>query len=169
MVNLSCLNEYIETNCDSYFLNEAIGSMKRNGFNYWIDRQINAWCNCSILTPDGRRLLQTNDKRYSREITICVKMIEEYGGDDKDYYYNKLINRHFNNLEFERINGYAYDPYSTTKKKSTTSKKKTKQTSLDFGNKPKKETAAEKKLKAHATKISMLTFKIKPANGNNTL
>jgi hypothetical protein len=97
-----------------------------------------------------------------------INMIEKFA-EDKDKYYTELIIQHNDNLEFEAMNGFEYDPYSTTKKKSTTSRKKAKQTSLDFGDKSKKETAAEKKLKAHAAKISMLTFKIKPANGNNTL
>lgn len=168
MIDISSLEKYVIDDIELY-LSSAKTRINDVGFDNWFDNEINGFCNCSFLSKDGRRLMQTNDKRYNYEITTSVRMIELYGGDNKDYYYNELINCHFNNLEFERINGYAYDPYSTTKKKSTTSKKKTKQTSLDFGDKPKKETAAEKKLKAHAAKISMLTFKIKPANGNNTL
>lgn len=168
MIDLSPLEKYIIDDIELH-LSSAETRIKDVGFDDWFDNEINHFCNCSFLSKDGRRLMQTNDKRYNYEITTSVRMIELYGGNNKDYYYNELINCHLNNLEFERINGYAYDPYSTTKKKSTTSRKKTKQTSLDFGDKPKKETAAEKKLKAHAAKISMLTFKIKPANGDNTL
>lgn len=169
MIDLSPLKPYILEEPDETYLLNAANSILLNSFDIWFTNQIERWCNCTMLSNDGRRLLQTNDKRYNYEITTSVRMIELYGGDYKDYYYNELINCHFNNLEFERINGYAYDPYSTTKKKSTTSRKKTKQTSLDFGDKPKKETAAERKLKAHAAKISMLTFKIKPANNDNTI
>ena len=136
--------------------------------NISITRQINFWCNCTILSKDGRRLLQTNDKRYNYEITVAINTIKTYckTKEEKDKYYEMLLKQHNANLEFEAINGFEYDPYAPNKKKSTTSRKKTKQTSLDFGDKPKKETVAERKLKAHAAKISMLTFKIKPVNGN---
>lgn len=166
MVDLSPLKPYILEEPNETYLLNAANSILLNSFDIWFINQIERWCNCTMLSNDGRRLLQTNDKRYNYEITTSIRMIELYGGENKDEYYTKLLQRHNDNLEFEAINGFEYDPYSTTKKKSTTSRKKTKQTSLDFGDKPKKETAAERKLKAHAAKISMLTFKIKPANGN---
>jgi hypothetical protein len=167
MINLSSIIPY-------YLEDESIqplnikASESLDIINITITRQINLWCNCTILSKDGRRLLQTNDKRYNYEVTVAINTIKTYceTEEEKDKYYEMLLKQHNANLEFEAINGFEYDPYSTTKKKSTTSRKKTKQTSLDFGDKPKKETAAEKKLKAHAAKISMLTFKIKPANGN---
>lgn len=167
MIDLTPLKPYIvEDNSDYDHMADI--RIEGIGFDDWFNNHIQCWCNCCFIGPSGHRLIQTNDKRYNYEITTVIHAIEKYA-IDKDFYYNELINCHFNNLEFERINGYDYDPYSTTKKKSTTSKKKTKQTSIDFGDKPKKETSAERKLKAHAAKISMLTFKIKPANGNNTL
>ena len=168
MIDISILEPYIEKpdeNDNSY----ASLSIEYMGFDKWFDSQIKYWINCSYISSNGNRIIQTNDKRYNYEITTTICMIEEYGGNNKDYYYERLLTRHNSNLEFEAINGFEYDPYSTTKKKSTTSRKKTKQTSLDFGDKPRKETAAERKLKAHAAKISMLTFKIKPANNDNTI
>ena len=36
-------------------------------------------------------------------------MIEKYGGDNKDYYYTRLLNQHNINIEFEAINGFEYD------------------------------------------------------------
>lgn len=165
MIDISILQPYIEESNEN---DNAIASMAilDEGFDRWFEHQIYIWINCSFISINGNRIIQTNDKRYNYEITTIVCMIEKYGFYSKDYYYEKLITRHNSNLEFEAINGFEYDPYATTKKKSITSRKKVKQTSLDFGDKPKKETTAEKKLKAHAAKISMLTFKIKPANGN---
>lgn len=165
MIDISILQPYIEKSNEN---DNAVASMAilDEGFDRWFEHQIDIWINCSFISINGNRIIQTNDKRYNYEITTIICMIEKYGFDSKDYYYEKLITRHNSNLEFEAINGFEYDPYAITKKKSTTSRKKTKQTSLDFGDKPKKETAAERKLKAHAAKISMLTFKIKPANGN---
>lgn len=168
MVDITSLEKYIIDDIEGY-LSSAKTRINDVGFDNWFNNEINYFCNCSFLSKDGRRLMQTNDKRYNYEITTCIRMIELYGGENKDEYYTKLLQRHNDNLEFERINGFEYDLYLSTKKKSTSSRKKTKQSSLDFEDKPKKETAAEKKLKAHAAKINMLTFKIKPANGNNTL
>lgn len=168
MIDISSLEKYIIDDIELH-LSSAKTRINDVGFDDWFNNEINHFCNCSFLSKDGRRLMQTNDKRYNYEITTSIRMIELYGSENKDEYYAKLLQRHNDNLEFEAINGFEYDPYTTTKKKSTTSRKKTKQTSLDFGDKPKKETTAEKKLKAHAAKISMLTFKIKPANGNNSL
>ena len=169
MVDITSLEKYIIDDIELY-LNSAKTRIEDVGFDNWFNNEINYFCNCSFISKDGKRLLQTNDKRYNYEITTSIKMIELYGGENKDEYYAKLLQRHNDNLEFEAINGFEYNPYSTTKKKSTTTKRKTKQTSISFENKPKKETVAELKLKAHAAKINMLKVKIKPANnGNNTL
>lgn len=170
MIDLSIIEPYI-IELEDYSLAEPISSINKNGFEYWIDKQIHNWCNCTICN-NGFRLNQTNDKRYNHEITVAVKMIENYGGENKDYYYEELIKQHNANIEFESINGLQYNPYATKKesKKSTTSNKRNKQTSLDLDNKPKKETAAEKKLKAHAAKISSFKITLKPINnGNNSL
>lgn len=166
MIDLTPIEKYlIDDNEDFDDISE--NDVSEKGFETWFKNQINYWLNCSYM-PTGKRLLQTNDKRYNREITTTVHMIENYA-ENKDYYYNSLINCHFNNLEFEKINGFEYNPYTVGKQKSSYTKKKTKQTSIDFGDKPKKETAAERKLKAHAAKINGLTFTIKPANNDNTL
>ena len=166
MVDLTDIKKYIVDDNEHYDkCSEA--DIENYGFDVWFNHQITIWINCSYC-PTGHRLLQTNDKRYSAEITTIVNMINKFivDNENKDKYFEQLLIQHNKNIEFEAINGFEYDIYLTTKKKSTTSRKKTKQTSLDFGDKPKKETVAERKLKAHAAKISMLTFKIKPANGN---
>lgn len=165
MIDLTPLKDFI---VEDNFHNDHIADImiENKGFDDWFNNHIQCWCNCCFIGPSGHRLIQTNDKRYNYEITTVIHAIEKHAVD-KDYYYNELINCHFNNLEYERINGFEYDSYATSKKSST--KKKTKQTSLDFGDKSKKETAAERKLKAHAAKISMLKFNIKPTNANNSL
>ena len=169
MIDLTPLEPYIvEDNSNYDHIADVV--IEDRGFVKWFDDHINLWCNCAFVTKDGRRVIQTNDKRYNYEITTVVHMIEKYA-ENKDYFYETLIALHNANLEYEKLYGFAYDPHGakSSNKSSNKSRKKTKQTSLDFGDKPKKETAAEKKLKAHAAKISMLTFKIKPANGDNTL
>lgn len=166
MVDLTPLSNYIIEDSETY---DSITEYQidRSSYLEWFNNQIERWLNCSYM-PTGKRLLQTNDKRYHRELTTTIHMIEKYS-EFIDDDYNKLINRHFSNLEFERINGLEYNPYATGKLKKSSSKKKSKQTSIDFGDKPKKETAAEKKLKAHAAKINGLVFTIKPANNDNTI
>ena len=109
------------------------------------------------------------------EITTTVYMIEKYGGDNKDYYYTRLLNQHNTNIEFEAINGFEYNVNTKLDKKSSIkAKNKTKQTSITFSadsiDKTKKETAAERKLKAHIAKINSFKINIKPVNNaNNTL
>lgn len=171
MIDISKLKAYIE-DVDEVCKAVAEHSIEEKGFKRWFDNQILNWLNCSFTTSDGRRILQTNDKRYNYEITTTIAMIEEYGEDNKDFYYTELLKRHNLNLEFESINGLQYNPYTTknTTKKSTSSKKKTKQTSIELEYKPSKETVAERKLKAHIAKINSLKINIKPANNaNNTL
>lgn len=167
MIDLTPIEKYLIDD------NEAFDDISENdvsvkGFVIWFDNQINYWLNCSYM-PTGKRLLQTNDKRYHREITTTVHMIEKYA-ENKDVCYTKFIAQHNANLEFEAMYGLEYNPYAVGKQKSSSTKRKSKQTSIDFGDKPKKETAAERKLKAHAAKINGLTFTIKSAsNGNDSL
>ena len=98
-------------------------------------------------------------------------MIEQFGKDKKDEYYTQLLKQHQINLEFEAVNGFEYTPHANKKDKKTsaTPRKRNKQTSLDLGDKPKKETAAERKLKAHVIKLNAVTFKPKAVNNDNTL
>ena len=170
MVDLTPIKPYIIED-DSCTPGYAVSVISRTGFEEWFKNQLEIFCNCTKTFKDGRRCTQTNDIRYNYEITDCVLMIEQFGEDKKDEYYTQLIKQHQINLEFEAINGFDYEPHSNKKnKKSTTApKKRNKQTSLDIGDKPKKETAAERKLKAHAVKLNALTFKPKSINNGNTL
>ena len=164
--DLSVLNPYIEepNENDNHMAEIVIEAI---GFDRWFKDHMDVWCNCSFISINGNRIIQTNDKRYNYEITTIICMIEKYGGENKDYYYLNLLNCHSNNLDFEAANGFAYDPYAIKGSKSPVKKRKTKQTTLDFGDKPKKETAAERKLKAHVAKISGLKINLKPANNGN--
>lgn len=168
IVDLSPIKQYISDETLNHS-QQAIFQIDRIGFDEWFDSQINIFCNCTKTFKDGRRCTQTNDKRYNYELTTTVQMIEQCGGPLKHIYYERLLKQHEENLEFERINGLEYDPYSKpkTKQKGSTTRKN-KQLSLDI-DKPKKETASERKLKAHAIKLNALLFKPKPVNNDNTL
>jgi len=161
MINLDVLKPYIvETN--ELYDSSAVFSIRMNGFAKWFDKAISMFLDCSKLSKEGHRTIQTNYIHYKYEMTTIVNMIEMYCDETtKDSYYQKLIEQHNKNLEFEAINGFEYKDLNTPKK-SNKSTKKNRQKSIDFEDKPKRETAAERKLKAHAEKISKFTFKLNP-------
>ena len=170
MIDLNILEPYIEEpNEDNNSYADVM--ILDCGFDTWFENQLNIWINCSYISINGNRIIQTNDKRYNHEITTILCMIEKYVEEDRrDYYYKELLNQHNKNLEFESINGFAYDPYAVkSKKSSNSSRKKSKQTSIDFGDKPKKETVAERKLKAHVAKINSFKITLKPVKNDNTI
>lgn len=165
MIDLSCFKDcFLETSV--FGLEYARNKIKEIGFSNWFEIQLKNFLDCSKTSPDGRRTIQTNLRQYKSEVTITINMIEEFA-EHKDYYYEKLVNQHNYNLEFEAINGLAYDVNSFNKKKTT--KTRTKKEPTFFDNKPKKETAAERKLKAHVAKIKSLNIKIKPVRNDNTV
>lgn len=169
MVDLTVLKPHIIED-DSHTSGYAVSVVSRIGFEEYFNNQLEIFCNCTRTFKDGRRCTQTNDKRYSREITDCVRMIEQFA-ENKDEAYLRLLDRHNKNLEYEAINGFEYDPVSNKnkKKQSAPAKKRSKQTSLKLDNGEKKETVAEKKLKAHAMKMSALMFKPKEVDNGNSL
>ena len=170
MVDLTPIKPYIIED-DSRTPGYAVSVISRIGFEEWFKSQLEIFCNCTKTFRDGRRCTQTNDMRYNYEITDCVLMIEQFGEYKKDEYYNQLLKQHQINLEFEAINCFDYEPHSNKKNKKPTTapKKRNKQTSMDLGDKPKKETAAERKLKAHAIKLNAVTFKPKSVSNGDTL
>lgn len=169
MVDLTPIEHWLETgslNSVGY----AVSVISRIGFEEWFKSQLEVFLDCSRTFSDGRRCTQTNDVRYAKELVTTVEMIKAYAEDKQDECYIKLLELHKANLEFEAINGLEYSVKGDNKKKqSSVTKKRNKQTSLDLGDKPKKETAAERKLKAHAIKLNAVTFKPKSVNNDNTL
>lgn len=147
------------------YIKSAISTIDEKGFKAWFDNQLHSFLDCSVCFSSGRRIIQSNFIHYKYEITTILNMIEKYAEDDKDYYYELLLLQHKANLEFEAVNGLEYDVKETTKKKTTRTRNK--QTSLI--DKPKKETFAERKLKAHIAKINSFSIKIKPVRNDNTL
>ena len=104
MIDISILDKYIiEISNDK--LQRTVLEIGRIGFDIWFNNQINVFCNCTKLFNDGKRCLQTNDIRYSNEISLTIQMIEHFA-ENKDYYYERLIKLHNENLEFEAKNGF---------------------------------------------------------------
>ena len=167
-MDISVLSGYITPveEMESSYANKAISN---SSFENWFDNQLNVFLNCTKTLKDylgkEQRIMQTNDIRYKYEISITYEMINKYIEDkEKSIYYNRLIRRHLANLEFEAINGFDYDPTSSNKKnKKRTTKPKNKQLTIDTIEH--KETAAERKLKQKAFKMSFIKFN--PINSKN--
>lgn len=169
MIDLTPIKEYLDKG-SSNSMGFAVSTISRIGFDEWFKGQLEVFCNCTRTFNDGRRCTQTNDFRYAKELVTTVEMIKAYAEDKQDECYIKLLELHKANLEFEAVNGLEYSVKGDNKKKqSSLTKKRNKQTSLDIGDKPKKETAAERKLKAHAIKLNAVTFKPKSISNGNTL
>lgn len=147
------------------YIKSAIGAIDEKGFKAWFDNQLHSFLDCSACLSNGCRVMQSNFIHYKYEITTILNMIEKYAEDNKDYYYELLLLQHKANLEFEAVNGLEYDVKETSKKKATRTRNK--QTSLI--DKPKQETVAERKLKAHIAKINSFGIKIKPVRNDNTV
>lgn len=162
MINLAPIKPWIIKLDDSKF-NTSRNKISVADFDRWFEDEINVFINCSRVMECGQRVIQTNDIRYSHEITVIVKMIDEFIEDEsKDYYYQQLLERHNSNIEFESINGLNYNPKGEKKKsEQKPARKRNKQLKLDGVDTPKKETAAERKLREQAVKISKLSFGFK--------
>ena len=154
MIDISVLNKYIvELEQEDYDAIEAI--MRRCNALEWIKAQLDRFLDCSKCFLDGRRIIQTNEYRYCWELTRTLYVIEHYENNE-DYLYEDVLNLHNRNLEFEAINGFEYEVRGNTRTIKKT--KKSKQTKLDLGDKPKKESKAEAKLKATAAKLGAISF-----------
>lgn len=157
MVDLKPLQKYIlKDELDDYDNISKI--VAYSGMLKWFEEEINLFLNCQRTFKDGRRCIQTNDYRYKNELTRIIAAIEACA-ENKDYYYEKLIEQHNSNLEFEAINGFEYDVKVKNKNKPT--KSKNKQQSL-FSDK--KETVSERKLKDKVNKLKGITFKFEINN-----
>lgn len=165
MADLSLLEKYTDIDA-SFYIDLANKDISKSSFSIWFDNQLMCFLDCSKTLPNGDRVIQTNFIHYKKEITTILQMIDDYA-IDKNYFYERLLCQHKANLNFEAINGLPYDVKETTKKKPI--RKRNKQTSIVELDKPKKETAAERKLKAHIAKISSLNIKIKPVRNDNAV
>lgn len=165
MIDLSPIKAYIDEP-DSFMLSfvpheiESVGLEKFLEYNFSI-------LDCTRITKSGLRPMQTIGCTYRRTITETVFIINNYIEKDKqDNYLERLVKRHNDNIEYEKINppiiyGKDKDKTKNEKQIKTKTKTKDKQNNKD---KPKKQTSAEQKLINKLNKINVLSFKIKPQN-----
>lgn len=151
MIELDILLDYV-IELD-FFTKSFIEQRIRNyGVDKVLENQFKS-LDCTQLTSDGKRVQQTTGYSYKNEISQTLYIIQNYKNED-DELYSKLIKLHENNLKFEEDNP---PEVSTWKEKKKRTKREPKE---------KKETAAERKLKAKALKLSALKLNIKPKFDN---
>ena len=173
MIDLSPIKKYIDEP-DSFMISFVQHEIQNVGIETFLEHNFNS-LDCTRVCNDGLRPMQTIGYPYRHTITETVFAIKNYVEEDKqNEYFERLLKRHNDNLEYEQTNppiwyGTEKDRHKYEKqyenKDNTKSKiKRTKQQDIYFPDMPKKQTAAEKKLAARVAKINALSFKIKPKN-----
>lgn len=165
MIDLSPIKAYIDEP-DSFMLSFVPHEIESVGLEKFLEYNFNI-LDCTRVTKSGLRPMQTIGCTYRRTITEIVFIINNYIEKDKqDSYFERLIKRHNDNIEYEKINPpiiYGKDKDKPKNEKQTKTKIKSKD-KIDNKDKPKKQTGAEQKLINKLNKINVLSFKIKPQN-----
>ena len=173
MIDLSPIQKYIDEP-DSFMISFVPYEIQRVGLEEFLEYNFNN-LDCTRICKDGLRPMQTIGYPYRKLITEIVFTIKNYVEEDKqDEYFERLLKRHSDNLEYEQTNPPIW--YGTEKDRrkyekqyggsdsSKLKRKCAKQQDIDSSDMPKKQTVAEKKLAARVAKINALSFKIKPQN-----
>ena len=173
MIDLSPIQKYIDEP-DSFMTSFVPHEIQSIGLDSFLKYNFHS-LDCTRVCKDGLRPMQTIGYPYRHTITETVFTIKNYVEEDKqDEYFERLLKRHSDNLEYEQTNPPIW--YGTEKDRrkyekqysgsdsSKSKRKRTKQQDIDFSDMPKKQTVAEKKLAARVAKINALSFKIKPQN-----
>ena len=173
MIDLSPIQKYIDEP-DSFMTSFVPHEIQSVGLDSFLEYNFHS-LDCTRVCKDGLRPMQTIGCIYRRLITETVFAVKNYVEENKqDEYFERLLKRHSDNLEYEQTNPPIW--YGTKKDRrkyekqysgsdsSKPKRKRAKQQDIDFPDMPKKQTAAEKKLAARVAKINALSFKIKPQN-----
>lgn len=153
-------NYYIKPTDTTIKLIKSI--VERVGFDKYFEDQLTCFLDCTKVWKTGQRPVMTNYVTYSYEISNTLTAIDLFVEGNKEYCLKVLLQKHKDNLEFEANNPYEYKPIKV--KQSNPRRKENKQLTIEnLDDKPKKETAAERKLKQSAMKLNKLSFNFKPA------
>ena len=142
------------------------------GIEEYLNQQL-VYLDCSRIIQ-GMRMMQTIGYPYQREISSCLYVIHncsdiDYdiidGKHNREYWENKLLERHQANLEYEKENPpiwyggkKAKDKWDKEHGKHPRRKKYSEGTIPGMG----KEISNKEKLKKLSAQFGSLTFKIKP-------
>ena len=172
MIDLSPIQNYIDEP-DSFMIDFVPQEIQSVGLDSFLEHNFHS-LDCTRVYKDDLRPMQTIGYPYRRTITETIFTIKNYVEENKqDEYFERLLKRHSDNLEYEQTNPPIW--YGTEKDRrkyekqygNNSSKPKRKRTmkhDIDSPDMPKKQTAAEKKLAARVAKINALSFKIKSQN-----
>lgn len=170
MVDITILKPYLLD-----FEDKAFNMVRQRCEDYGADdafEQHLVFMDCTRWTKDGKfRLMQTIGFPYCKEITEIVWLVNHMlYEEDRDNALERIIEQHKKNIAYEVEN----PPIWYTSKKYTKKdyqkiidgdspklkrRRKTKEPTIDGFD---KETAAQRKIKEKALKLSTLQFKIKP-------
>ena len=173
MIDLSPIQKYIDEP-DSFMTSFVPHEIQSVGLDSFLEYNFHS-LDCTRVCKDGLRPMQTIGYPYRHTITETVFTIKNYVEEDKqDEYFERLLKRHSDNLEYEQTNPpiwygtekdhRKYEKQYSGSDSSKPKRKRTKQQDINFSDIPKKQTIAEKKLAARVAKINALSFKIKPQN-----
>lgn len=173
MIDLSPIQKYIDEP-DSFMTNFVLYEIQSVGLDSFLKYNFHS-LDCTRVCKDGLRPMQTIGYPYRHTITETVFTIKNYVEENKqDEYFERLLKRHSDNLEYEQTNPpiwygtkkdrRKYEKQYSDSDSSKSKRKHAKQQDIDFSDIPKKQTVAEKKLAARVAKINALSFKIKPQN-----
>ena len=173
MIDLSPIQKYIDepNSFMTKFVPHEIQSVGLDSFLEYNFRNLD----CTRVCKDGLRPMQTIGHPYRHIITQIIFIIKNYIEKDKqDEYFERLLKRHSDNLEYEQTNPpiwygtekdrRKYEKQYSDSDSSKPKRKLAKQQDIYFPDMPKKQTTAEKKLAAKVIKLNSLSFKIKPQN-----
>lgn len=148
MVNIEVLDNYL-LELDFFSKSFIEQRVRKYGVDSVLKVQLEC-LDCTKKTSTGATVQQTNGYSYRNELSQTIYLIQNYveGEELKDWWIERVLKLHEANLKWEVDN-----PPTPAKYKRVKGERKPKE---------KKETAAERKLKAQAAKIGKLSLKLKP-------
>ena len=171
---LNNLEDYI-IELDSIDTNIANNKVNEVGVEEFLTQQLN-YLDCTRISNNGMRLMQTIGYPYRREISLYLYVLEnsvnfltvnnsDVSNFDKNYWIDKLLNRHAANLEYEKENPpvwyggkKAKDNWDKQHNKLPRRRNKKEQSIPGFD----KEVKALQRLKKLTAQFGTINFKIKP-------
>ena len=103
MIDLSPIQIYIDEP-DSFMISFVPYEIQRVGLDSFLEHNFRS-LDCTRVYKNGLRPMQTIGYPYRHTITETVFTIKNYVEENKqDEYFERLLKRHNDNLEYEQIN-----------------------------------------------------------------
>lgn len=157
MIDLSPLKDYLITLDDS-IIKFATNEIANIGLEKYMEYNFNQ-LDCTRVWKNGMRPMQTIDYTYSYILTEFIYLVGICRDiEEQDKWLIKLLKRHTDNLEYEKVN----PPIVYKSKKNKTKIKEKDNIKEEKSKSFNKISNAERKIAAKVAKINMLSIKIKP-------